>query len=383
MTRKKQIALLSLIVLLLAGGCILLWQQPEENEAKQEEVFLIAEELHDSVVSVTVENNKGSYTIKKSGDQYSIDGLQAEEISIGLAENVFYSAVHLKSTAYVEKAEDAATGLKDPSVKLELETDQNETMTLLIGKKSEMLNGCFAQLEGTEDLYLVDIEFPDRIVATADAYLNMAFLDFVYESDYKDLEYLEISGKTIITARFENTVDGFVMVQPMEQMCSQEAIKVTYMHDAVHLSGDEYIGNVEDPEMGFEDPDYMISIKYRDEEICIRVGGKVGERRYVKRDDRESIYLIDETALAFLDNDYREAIGDGLYPRSVADVKEVEITMDGKTYLLEDVQSKGTGYTAVYDGKTIENDVFMPIFNNVRTMELVKNITAPGKKRFV
>lgn len=378
---KTQSIFWVLAALLLLSGCLWLWwDQPSDENTESTVQALISEDLQNEIERITVEKDDNFYTISKKEEAYTVTGIDTPNVSQGLAENIFYRIVHLKSMALAQGIQEEDAGLTEPFLRLTLKRRESTDIEIVIGKKSTLLDGYFAKISGNKQIYIIESELPDEIYGTAEAYRTMNFVDFIYESDYEYLDYLEISGQNIISVAFRRTQDGFEMDKPVWQLCDQSAVKNAFLHAAVHLNADEYVGDKEVPEMGFENPDYLISMKYRGENIKILIGGKTGDKRYIKKDGNDAVYLIQQSHLKFLDTDYRSAIGESLYPRSVKVISGVTVSIEGKRIELTEVTAVGKGYVAKADGKIIESNVFLPFYNSIRNLELLKNISTPGNE---
>ncbi|MDC7287740.1 DUF4340 domain-containing protein [Blautia schinkii] len=381
MKETRQRICMVLIALALLGGCLWLWSDPPSGESMEKMTeALVPDDMQDEIQQITVEKEKGSYTISKGQKGYGISGIENKDVSQGVAENIFYRIIHLESVAYAQGIEEKDAGFSEPFLRLILRSNDNREIEIRIGRKSSALEGYFAKTTEKEEVYIIGTDLPEEIYSRAEGYQSMAFVDFMYESDYEQLEYLEIEGKDRIPVAFGRTEDGFRMEKPVRQLCDQNAAKNTFLHEAVHIKADEYVGNKEEPEMGFEEPEYLISMKFRGRDIKIRIGQKAGDKRYIKKDGDNAVYLIKQADLTFLETDYRLAVGESLYPRSVKDIAGVTVYAQGTKIELTEVEAKGKGYTAMNEGKRVESDLFLPFYNSIRTLELMKNISGPGKE---
>lgn len=380
MRGRRQSTYLVVAALLLLGGCVWLWcGQPSGENIDNTVKALISSDIQDDIQQIAVEKENNFYTITKKDEAYTVSGIEEGTVSQGMAENIFYRIVHLESIAFAHGMQEEAAGFLKPLLTLTLKNRNNEVTKIVIGHKSNLLEGYFAKILGKEEIYVIDTDLPEEIYSTAEEYQKMAFIDFIYESDYDQLDYLEIWGQDIISIAFRRTEDGFEMEKPVRQLCDQSTVKNTFLHAAVHLKADEFVGNKEEIEMGFRKPSYLISMKYRGEEIKIRIGEKAGDKRYIKRDGDNAVYLIQESHLTFLDTDYRSAIGEFLYPRSVKEITGVTVSVDGNMTQLTEVTAAGKGYEAQVNGKKLKSEVFLPFYNSIRNLEVLKNISAPGK----
>ena len=96
MKETRQRICMVLIALALLGGCLWLWSDPPSGESMEKMTeALVPDELQDEIQQITVEKEKGSYTISKDQKGYGISGIKNKDVSQGVAENIFYRIVHL------------------------------------------------------------------------------------------------------------------------------------------------------------------------------------------------------------------------------------------------------------------------------------------------
>lgn len=382
--QKKKIMILFIVLLLLIGGCYMISRSPAEEDPIQEEVYLVPEDEWDQINSITITGSEGTeYTLLKDENGYAVKEMEQENTSEAAVELIFYYIIHLKTTGYVPAAEDAVTGLSAPVYTILLEGEGVPAKEILVGNTSSLLSGTFVKDVSSDKLYLVNDEVTKELDTAASSFMDMHLTDFAYETDYDYLEDIKIEGKDILTIEFKQRSGVFGMVQPIEQMCDQDYVKSEFLHAAMHLSGEIYAGNEVTADMGFDDPQFTVTMTYKDETVKILVGNLLGEYRYIKRADQDRIYMIAAENLAFLEKDYRVGIGENLYYRSIADIQSLTVEFGGKIYEIRDIGKKEGGYQGDMDGKTVSHKYLVPLFNSVRSLEIAKNITAPGDEEII
>lgn len=367
--RPRTIIILVILALAVIAGIWLLTMDRKDSTAEKVNVVDIAEP--DSLQSVTIANDSGYYTVMRTDGGYSVEGLENERINAGLAQNLFYGLATLKSLA-VSHENKQATGLNDPVATATLHTAQ-EDIVLSIGHKSPDYDGYYMTRRDTDEIYIVNSYMAEVLMYGVDEYRNSQFLNYSYEEDYADLKSLRVSGKEMIELAVERTDDGFLMTAPVTYPCVFRDLKVALLDSVMHLKGGQYVGNSADEQMGFDDPDYTIELNYKDEVIAILIGSEIGDSWYVKRADKNDIYLVPEDSLSFLSIDYRRAVGSVLYSRNISEVERITVNAQSKEYVFDVHEEKSTIMVS-YENKIYDWNSFLPLYNRINGLTLFKRL---------
>jgi hypothetical protein len=177
----------------------------------------------------------------------------------------------------------------------------------------------------------------------------------------------------------ERADGSFIMTQPITYPCVFRDLKVALLDAVMHLKGGKYVGSSADGQMGFDNPDYTIELNYKDEAITILIGSEIGENRYVKRVDKDDIYLVPTDKLSFLSIDYRQAIGSVLYSRDISEVESITVDTQDKEYVFG-VHEDKSGTTVSCGDKTYEWSSFLPLYNRINGLTLFKRVDEATKE---
>ena len=371
----KKIVATAVFTVVVILGCLFLIRPEKEQDG---EVVKITERSGRFYpVAVHVVNETGIYELQRTEDGGTvIPKLGEAAINDGLADSLFYDMQAMESLGVVQKDKEnlGNFGLKNPKAEVSLRSEEGQELILYLGNKSPLDEGYYLSTNRSDDgVYLVDTYYGEGILRSLESYRNLQLIDFVYESDYNDLESFEISGKHRISLAFKNTVDGFVMTQPIKYMCVPNELLVNLLSPLVHLKADEYLGKMDKVGTGLEVPDYTINMNYRGKDIAILVGGEIGEKRYLAIDGQDDLYTIAAESLEFLKLDYRQAIGSSLYFRTIAQAEAVMVEVQEKTYEF-DILPKKQEYPAKYGEKEISSLDFVTLYNKIIGMPLLNKL---------
>jgi len=367
--RPRIIIIMAAVALAVIAGIWLLTMERKDSTAEKMDVVGISDP--DSLQSVMIGNDSGHYTVAQEDGVYTVEGLENERINTGLAQNLFVGLASLKSMA-VSHEDEQTTGLNDPVATATLHTIQGD-IVLSVGRKSADYDGYYMVRHDTGGIFIVNSYMAEMLMYGINEYRNSQFLDYSYEEDYAYLKSLRVAGKEIIGVAVESTDGDFIMTQPVTYPCVFRDLKVALLDGVMHLKGNKYVGSSADEQMGFGDPDYTIELTYKNEDIIMLIGSEIGESRYVKREDKDDIYLVPVDELSFLGIDYRQAIGSVLYTRDISDVERITASTQGKEFVF-DVHQEKSGTTVSFGGKTYEWSSFLPLYNRINGLTLFKRV---------
>ncbi len=361
--------LLVAVAVAIAVGIVLLSDTPEEP-VKESKVPLLGEEKAD-VASVTVTNEKGGYVLTKTVDTFSIDGIPDEALNTGKAATAYRSIASLKSIGI----SGAGGQVKStPAAEAVVKEENGSETTLYLGKKADEADGYYMWTDRSEDVYLVDEFIRDVMIWEATSFRNMNLIDFTYDSDYDDLEEISIEGKDLLTMSFVRTEDGFMMTLPVKHPCFQRDLKVMLLDGIMHLAGDSYVGKGTSRELGFDDPRYRITMRYKGKALSLLFGDEIGGGCYVMNTATNDVYIVSSDKIAFPSVDYRSAVGSVLYYRDISEVASFAVAYGGETSRF-DVKKTGDTYVAVSNGEEYSYSRFIQAYNPLIELTLKKRLT--------
>lgn len=166
-TKKMLIGVVAAIVVLLGLLIVLLLTEPKDDSGNPSttttaEVMtskLLYEKSPDTVVSLKVKNEKGTYEIERTQNGLSVKGLEGEELYTAYLTVLAERASSLVSQQVIEEnASDLSKyGLKNPQTKIEVTFKNGDKKTLLLGNdiplsEYEALYFCF---EGEKTVHAV------------------------------------------------------------------------------------------------------------------------------------------------------------------------------------------------------------------------------------
>ncbi|MFP3154860.1 DUF4340 domain-containing protein [Lachnospiraceae bacterium ZAX-1] len=371
----RYIVMASIFTLVIIVGGLLLTGQKKEQAGEEVAITERSERFYP--VEVHVANDTGTYELQRTGDGgTSIPKLSKVPINKGLADSLFYDMQGIKSVGIVQENKENLEdfGLANPKAEISLCSEDGQELVLYLGNKSPVVYGYYLSTNRPDEgVYLVDAYYGDAMLRSLESYRNLQLIDFVYESDFDGLSSFLIKGKSRLPLEFKNSADGFMMTQPVEYRCVPNELLVNILEPLVHLKAEEYLGQVDQEGTGLKDPEYVIGINYRGEDIKVLIGDEIGDKRYLAIDGEDALFTVATKNLNFLKLDYRQAIGSSLYFRSIAVAKKVVVVDQGKAYEF-DIMPGDQEYPAKYGEKEISSLDFVTLYNRIIAMPLVNKL---------
>ena len=164
-----------------------------------------------------------------------------------------------------------------------------------------------------------------------------------------------------------------MMTLPVKHPCFQRDLKVVLLDGIMHLAGDSYVGKGTPCELGFDDPRYRITMRYKGKAFSLLFGDEIGGGRYVMNTATNDVYIVSSDKIAFPSVDYRSAVGSVLYYRDISEVASFAVSYGGETSRF-DVKKDGDTYMAVSNGEEYLYSRFIQVYNPLIELTLKKRL---------
>ncbi|PWM46015.1 MAG: hypothetical protein DBX47_03120 [Clostridiales bacterium] len=403
MTKKNALLIIigALILAILIGATILIKTMFGEQEKKNPTVDKNVTPSYDrdgtEIYSVnsfvyeglTIKNSNSEYTIRKKDSTYFFEGKENVPLLPATAKALFECVLSLKneSTVTMNAERMSDYGLESPQATITVLKNKGENDVLLLGDKTPDGGGYYLCKNGEKAVYVVSTYFGDRVLKTrTDFYVTDLSINF----DTANLQRLEISRTSgfdlllrygtdaeLASGKYESTM---LLEKPFAVGANNDNARAA-VSDISHLEAVKVIcDEITDENLekfGFKDPvkvvveanvdisqssagDYLNDIYDQTvtSEKLVRVsstyyiGSTDGRDTYVMYGDRKVVYAVDKDVFAFLDKDIDYYCQSLVSIKYLKDLKEINISFDGKTYTVktwtETDSNKNTIYKASY-----------------------------------
>ncbi len=391
MNKKKKTLLIGAVVLVLLIGAMLalLFTQPKDDadtssalSAEEEDVYLYQEE-ENSLKSLQVTNETGTYSLEQVGEQKwgitALDDYKTDsEAYTDTAER--YTQLAAKQKLLDKVTDKAKYGLDNPSGTGVATFNNGTTHTVTVGDMTPDEAGYYAMVDGDEALYIITVANAQKLQQSQLAYLNMTIIEGYDTEDSeaiptiegmtierKDLDYKVVMEKAQQTGDDETQmyVSTLQMVSPVEcdldsQHADEEIILPLFgltAEEAVALDAEAVKS-----QYGFDDPTATIVLQYDGRTATMTFGSKADdESYYMMFNENNVIYRVKTESVAALTVDPNTLVSSlGILPY-IDDVKTVTVEFEDKTYVYE-LTGEDDELKITLDGKNIDTDNFKQLY---------------------
>lgn len=377
----KSLIIGGILLLVLVGALLLLLFLPkgEDNSGSSSESSAVSttavkvyEGSTDDVRSIQVEGPKGDYTIRREGEDYTIDELEGLEQLTNAYSGIAGQFASVTATRLIEEnpSDIAKYGLKDPQAIVTVAYADQSKHEVRIGNVLPTSEGYYAQVDSSDTVYALGKSKYDTI--------DKRMLDFVstqviepwtaptdedgnVTKEAPTIDYLEIEDgpfadigvfriEPVVTAGEDGQyyASGYKIVSPFEadfryrgdsEGADQNAVYTERLADfsaehvaAIHPSGEE--------DYGFEEP-FMIIRFSRDGQghtwtfggEAKTIGGAAGH--YLMADDTPVVYVVADVNNPWLSMEINNLFSSLVLLPNVNDIEGIDISVGGKSYTIK------------------------------------------------
>ena len=407
MNKKIRNLIIGAVVLVVLVGVLLLLLFLPKNEGDTTEesssttsstvVSLFSREK-DEIASLEINNAAGGFTItREAEDVYTIEALEGFEQTTSSYSSLIGTFASVSATHLVEESptDIAKYGLDDPATEV-IVTYQDDTQNVLhVGDELPTGDGRYVMVNDDPAVYTLG--------STASASLENSILDYVDttvvpawvaptdEDDSSavaktspDIKRINIVGGslteklgdtplTIVMGDYNSDLADYGMsgstwriISPVNADLHSE--NTTDIRDAVTngvtATSVAAINPTEEQltEFGFDDPYATVEFTRDNDDFALTVGTNAdGNSHYVMLDGRAVVYVVADDSLPWISVDINKVFSSLTILPYIDDVAEVEVMIDGKTYLFES-EGEDDDLTATVDGKALTLDNYRKMY---------------------
>ncbi len=366
------------------------------------------------VRSVSIKNADDEYTVRYNTSEklYQLVGYTDISLSASGVEGLIDCATTLNGYDKVKTVEKLADfGLDDPTITVVITYHDDTTATLLIGDETPDMAGFYARLQDSDEVVMINADTVSYFQLKKGQYIERSLIasPTVKDDDangsavLKELTLKGGPGNETLSLRQATTSDGeeysystFIITKPYKRMVS-ETVSSTLSSFTYLVASEGVVLHptaADKAKYGFNDPYAVLDVTLavqtteEDEESTestdteliyynavnhkITVGSKDDSGNYyVMMDGHNAIYLVTSSSLAsVVERTYVNTISELLFLKTITDIKQVSITIDGKAYafmLTHDAskESADEQMTVVCDGKTLDTQDFRTLYSRL------------------
>lgn len=387
--KKETLALIlsAAAVLVLGAGlaALLLWEAPPEPPSSSDVQAIapvLIEKNNYDLDKIKITTAQGSFTIRHMGAlHFRVDELGAAPQEEDLLLSAAGAASSLSALQTVTENAPALSpyGLQSPRAVVQIDYTAPDSLTLLLGDEAPGGAGCYAQLQGSNAVYLLDCARVAVFLRPMQDFITLQLTAFPgYD---QRITAMEISGGTrtepilltpLYTQEQEDTaaqLTGCKITAPHERE-SSATVAVELMQSVFGVSADSIAAFLPDDAaleaFGMQAPYAIIRAQLTGEEnIALFASAPDAQGScFLMREGVPVIYRTQASALPWLHASYPDLLSRELLPSSAGEISMLTVTQGEETATFR-LTHADDGMKVTLNGRALPPQQFLQIYEKL------------------
>lgn len=381
MKQHRNIFIVSaLLAVTLVVSTLLSFTEDSVEQESAEPEAVVTDISAGSVQAVVLKNETGSIGLLNLADGILVEGADAADYSQSKLITLVYTLSHLTAERTVDgadtgnaaqAAESADTadegadlngtedryGLKKPQAQVSLLLKE-DTIRLLLGRKSPISEEYYLQVEGNPQIYMIDGEAAELMLQSILDLRDLSMYPAITGETLKYLNQIAITnpeGRVVLQQIQSDTISSFFgMIEPVTAVLDWENVDTAVMNPLRELIPERFVSDdVPLSDYGLDVPEYTLELNFGGQKYLCGFARKDPDSWYCANLAGTLVSEVDASAVQFLQTDFMELIGDSIYTVSAADVSRLSAKFED-TMVALDMSGASTSLTAAIDDRQMD-----------------------------
>ena len=346
-----------------------------------------------TIGTIHFNNSNGQYTVRKSGDTWTVDELNKAPINTDSMNNLVYDMASVSATQVVSEndSKKADYGLDTPKATVDITTTAGKSYTAYLGNTAPYDNGYYLMLKGNSKIYLIDTVYGTDMLSSPSSLVNLTLstIDSSKLTSLTDITFGGTSRTEPIKLKIDSTSastssdSNGSIVPPTYNITSPGNYQTntttvsTLVNGLLSLSANDAVAfDVSEKSLssyGLYNPAYTLSYTYDKKTYSYDFGNtftKDGtEYIYVMEEGKSAVYDVEVSTVDF----YNYQLYDlspvlAFMPSSIDTVKTVTIT-DGSNTWKFNLSGTTTSLKVTSGSKTLDTAQFRNFYQQLSFSE--------------
>lgn len=365
-----------LAVTLVVSGLLSFTEESEGKESAEPEA-IVTDISAGSVQAVVLKNETGSIGLLNLADGILVEGADASRYSQSKLITLIYTLSHLMAertvngmdtvnaaqAAYTEDEGSALNGtvdrygLKKPQAQVSLLLKE-DTIRLLLGRKSPICEEYYLQVEGNPQIYMIDGETAGMMLQSILDLRDLSMYPAITGENLKALNQITITnpkGRVVLQQIQSDTISSFFgMIEPVTAVLDWENVDTAVVNPLRDLIPKRFVSDdVPLSDYGLDAPEYTLELSFGGQKYLCGFARKNSDSWYCANLAGTLVSEVDASAVQFLQTDFMELIGDSIYTVSAADVLRLSAKFEN-TMVALDMSGESTSLTAAINDRQMD-----------------------------
>ena len=345
----RNIIILAVIIALLAGGVFFVWkfnpqeETPEPDQSSVSETITVFEAEPSAISKIEIKTEKEHYTVTKNGDNLALSESAGLDIDESKLQSLIYSCSTISASKVMsEEKDDAAKfGFSENSDSVIVTLSDGSSKTVLIGSLTLDEKSGYIKLSDSDKIYLKSSYGISNLAPEYKSFINKNFVT-VDTSDLSELSYVYISKTGNTPVKIEKTDVGdnkkmWKVTTPVYADLNGQVLADNVLTPFSELT----VSEVVEARMsrasayGFDAPYAEFSIDYQGTVTELIFGDKYEKYRFVKVKNFDSVFIVKDAALSFLDVPYQNLMSQLIHVEYISEISKVEISTKDEKIVMD------------------------------------------------
>jgi len=374
MNYRKTLRISSVILIVLT--CIYIFVQLYDNSTKpnETEIYPINDINVKDIAAIAISNEDAKFGLLVGENGVSLesenkDGSYSEQEM----QAFIYTISKLTGFRELDDYDNLSQyGLSQPVCQITIILTDGSKIRLFLGSQNSVDESFYLYREGVEKVYSIETSLGELMLRNESDFKNKMLLPDITAADIDDVQEISIYSKEKPERTYTLKNDGdftFCLIKPINNTVSFDRVFSNIILPMTALYPEQVLNNNGDNLL--IDPDYRISLLFDNEEYCLEISKQDDQKYYIRKDGENTVYSIPSDNVAFLEEDYLDLIGDGIYSCNVAKLSEMTFSDNeaGVDYNFS-LSGEATEIEAHIQGHTIAYEEFMPFFKLINSIAM-------------
>lgn len=302
----------------------------QEEATETEEQKTVITNIHaGEVQAVALTNASGSIGLFSTSGGILVDGEEQSNYSQERLITLVYTLSHMSAerTLSNPQADSSVYGLHQPLAQASILLP-DDTIRLLLGRKSPISDEYYLQLQGNPAIYLIDGDTAGEMLTSVQDLRDLAMYPALTRETLKELFQLSITGPedTILLRQLStDTISSFFgMFSPVEAALDWKNVDDQILNPLCNLTPRHFVSdNRPLSDYGLDAPDYTLELVLGNQIYTCGFSQKNQDSWYAANLATTLVSEVDAADIEFLKTDFMDLIGNSIYTFSPADASSI------------------------------------------------------------
>lgn len=366
----------NLILLVLLAAAVLccagLWATRPAEETAADPDLLVTDIPVGQVQALVLHNESGAIGLWNMADGVQVEGADAKDYAQSKLKTLIYKMAHLTAAKEVDAqlGELEKYGLDAPAAQASLLL-QDATVRLQLGRANPISGEYYLKNETDDRVFLVDSFTAGLMLQSVQDLRDLSLWpDLLAEGADGLLERITIrsGGEQVVLQKLKSggkDTGRFGMVEPVVTALDWENVLMKVTNPLKELVPTVFVSDTAPlADYGLDDPQIELELEFDGRSYKCVFARKDPDNWYCADPDTGLICQVPADAVAFLQIDFMDLVGDSIYTKAMADISRISMRWPEGSFVME-VEGESTWLTAQVGDRQLDHEQVLDFYNKI------------------